>query len=378
VQRGQLPVVGSALNVGSGCDSEQMPLYARVGDHRERVCEDGPSRGVCVDCGGIMIAHRGTMRIWHWAHEAANPNCEAGRESEWHLAWKMLALDGTQEVEVGRRRADVLAPGGYAVELQRSQMNAEEVHGREDDWSAQGGMVWIFCATKEAEKRISWRRVRAWEDRRVLQVTWKYAPDRVRSARAPSFLDLGNERLLFVGRWRLRHNGPLTGYCWPVSKEWVVENVLRGDKIPEPLGEDPEVIMARRARERKAELKRLAAERAVQQAAERERAEAARRRAAEQGRQRQDDIEHLEWLEGVRRYCAASEAVQGFVIFRWSRWLRQPGSSAPATGQSEPPQAESSTSMTRGSLNDGTLTPWAFRYQLPAVRSKKPTEVKSR
>lgn len=36
-------------------------------------------------------------------------------------------------------------------------MNAEEVHGREDDWSAQGGIVWIFCAIKEADKkRISW------------------------------------------------------------------------------------------------------------------------------------------------------------------------------------------------------------------------------
>jgi hypothetical protein len=271
-----------------------------------------------------MIAHRGAVRIWHWAHEAANLNCEAGEESEWHLAWKLLALDGTQEIKVGNRRADVLAPGGYAVELQKSPMNADEVHRREDDWSVQGGMVWIFCAIEEtAEKRISWGRHWAWEDRRVLQVTWMHAPDRVRSARAPSLLDLGDDRLMFVGGWWLSRGGPLTGYGWPVSKEWVIKNVLRADKIPEPQGEDPEVVRARRVREHEAERRRLAGERAAQQAAERERAEAARHREAELKRQRQEDIEHLEWLEGGRRYCAASEAVQNFVVFRWSRWLRQ-------------------------------------------------------
>lgn len=79
MQRGQRPVLGSALNVSSGCNSEEMPLYARVDDHRERVREDGSSRGVCGDCGGMMIARRGTVRIWHWAHEAANPKCEAGK-----------------------------------------------------------------------------------------------------------------------------------------------------------------------------------------------------------------------------------------------------------------------------------------------------------
>jgi hypothetical protein len=50
---------------------------------------------------------------------------------------------------------------------------------------------------------------------------------------------------------------------------------------------------------------------------------------AEQSRQRQDDIERLEWLEGVWRYYAASEAVQGFGLFRWSHWRRQHSSSAP-------------------------------------------------
>jgi hypothetical protein len=306
-----------------------MPLYANVGDHRELVREDGPNRGICAHCGGTMIARRGALRTWHWAHETATPDCEAGKESEWHLAWKALALDDTQEIQVGNRRADVLAPGGYAVEFQKSSMTAEEVHGREDDWSTQGGVVWIFCAIDEAAgKRLTHGRPldRFWEDLRVHQATWTHAPERVRSARAPSFLDLGNDRLLFVGGWRLNRNGPLTGYAWPVSKDLVVQLVLRGHKIPKVRGEDPEIVRARHAREREAERRRVAAERAAhlaaERAAERERAEALRRWQTGITLLWLENTERLEWLEGIRRYFAASVADQSFEPFPWHRWLR--------------------------------------------------------
>jgi hypothetical protein len=271
-----------------------------------------------------MIARRGTLRIWHWAHVAANPDCEAGKESEWHLAWKSLALDGTQEIKTGNRRSDVLAPGGYAVELQKSAMNAAEVHGREADWGSQGGMVWIFCAIREmTEQRIRWHR-NPWTDQRALQVTWSHAPDRVRAACLPSFIDLGDDRLLFVGGWRAG-SAPLSGYAWPVSKRWVIANVLRGDKIPRPLGEDPEAARARRAAEREALRRAEKMRRSAERAAERGRAEAERRRITELKRQRQEDNENLEWLEGIRRYCAASEVTGHFVKswFRWRSWLRQ-------------------------------------------------------
>ena len=109
------------------------------------------------------------------------------------------------------------------------------------------------------------------------------------------------------------------------ARDLVVKRVLRGDKIPQARGEDPEVVRRRRAEERKAERVRAAAERAaqlaVERAAELRRAEATRRWKAEMRRQRQEDIKRLEWLEGVRRYRAASVADQGFDPFRWWRWL---------------------------------------------------------
>jgi hypothetical protein len=194
-----------------------------------------------------MRGRAGSVRIWHWAHVVRNPHCEAARESEWHLGWKVLGADGSQEVQVGSRRADVLAPGGFAVEFQASALAAGEVRSREDDWGAQGGLVWVFKADKEfAAGRIvlsgSFRgcdeSLLRPENRATLDVTWSRAPGRVRAAHAPSFLDLGDGDLLFVGGWWSR-SSLLTGYGWRVSRAWVAERVLRGSLVPGPLAEDP-------------------------------------------------------------------------------------------------------------------------------------------
>jgi hypothetical protein len=327
-----------------------MPLYALVDGHPERVREDGPSHAECRECGWGMIACRGSKVPPYWRHKPANPNpdCEAGRESEWHLAWKALALDDTQEIRRANRIADVLAPGGYAVEFQAWAMDRAEVRGRENDWSTQGGIVWIFKAIDEtAKKQIAeagplWRGRRIlqqplewhsspwkdqqaieWKDQQAIEVSWLRAPERVRWARAPAFLDLGDDRLLFVGGWWLDRPGPLTGYAWPVSKQWVIDNVLKGDKIPEPFGEDPEVVRARKAREAEERRRADRLRRLAEQAAERERAEAEARREAERERELREAIEYRDWLEVFLRYCAASENAQDCVTswFRWWSWL---------------------------------------------------------
>jgi competence CoiA-like predicted nuclease len=125
-----------------------MPLYALVDRQRQRAVKDGPRRASCAECGEPMLAKTGAVLIWHWAHVKDNPHCEAARESEWHLAWKALGIDGTQEITVGRHRADVLAPGGFAVEFQASPLDREEVSARESGWAAQGGMVWVLQADR--------------------------------------------------------------------------------------------------------------------------------------------------------------------------------------------------------------------------------------
>jgi hypothetical protein len=204
-----------------------------------------------------MIAKTGSVVTWHWAHRVLNPDCTIAPESEWHLAWKALGLDGSQEIVVGSRRADVLAPGGFAVEFQASPLTGEEVRDREADWAAQGGMAWVFRADKEfAAGRIGvteyfrpeWKDLLREENRTMLKVTWSRAPERVRAARALSLLDIGDGQLLFIGAWG--HWGsyvadygwsgsPLAGYGWRVPRSWVVENVLHGTVMPVPLAESP-------------------------------------------------------------------------------------------------------------------------------------------
>jgi hypothetical protein len=226
-----------------------MPLYALIDGQPRRVLAGGPRRASCADCGKPMLARAGTVRIWHWAHLERNPHCEAALETEWHLAWKVLGIDGTQEVKVGRRRADILAPGGYAVEFQASTLDPAEVRTREDDWTAQGGMAWVFKADKPAAAGhidaygsfAGEEHLVKPENRATLDITWRWAPVQVRFARAPSFLDIGNDELLFIGRWR-PGSSPLTGYGWKVSKDWVVQNLLRGSVIPAPLAGDPAEI----------------------------------------------------------------------------------------------------------------------------------------
>jgi len=209
-----------------------------------------------------MIARTGSVVTWHWAHRRVhNPDCTIAPESEWHLAWKALGIDGSQEVVVGRRRADVLAPGGFAVEFQASALDGEEVRAREEDWAAQGGMVWVFRADKE----FAAGRIRVWDsiprhqgelvkpgNRLTVNITWSHAPERVRAARAPSFADIGNGELLFIGGW-YEDRSPFGWYIWRVSRDWVVQNLLHGDMLPAPLAGDPREIMRAEAARRIAE-----------------------------------------------------------------------------------------------------------------------------
>jgi len=217
-----------------------MPLYATIGGQRQRATRDGPRRAACPDpdCGQAMIAKTGDVVIWHWAHQAASPHCATAAETEWHLRWKALGPPGSQERVVGSRRADVLAPPGFAVEFQRSALTAAEVAAREADWH--GHLVWVFDARDAyLGDRLTVARVRGMAPENALRsLRWAHAPERVRAARCLSLLDLGG-LMIVVGRWSAGvsrspefRSGPLRGYGWQVTRDWAVVHVLHGRVIP--------------------------------------------------------------------------------------------------------------------------------------------------
>lgn len=84
--------------------------------NREPVWLWSGSPSLCPDCGAELIAKRGEIVVWHWAHKAFNraSGCYH-EETEWHLAWKFayLSLPGWQievPVSAGGRtyRADAM------------------------------------------------------------------------------------------------------------------------------------------------------------------------------------------------------------------------------------------------------------------------------
>lgn len=264
-----------------------------------------------------MLARTGEVLIWHWAHVQENPHCEAARESDWHLAWKARGIDGTQEITVGTRRADILAPGGFAVEFQASAISNSDVWAREADWAAQGGMVWVF----RADKAFAARRIRtakslagydnqlsAPERHQTLDITWSHAPERIRTAGALSFLDLGIGELLFIGGWR-HGSSPLTGYGWRVPMNLVVRNVLHGTTIPVPIAGDPAETIRKIERWRQQEAKKKARRRdeELRREAERQHEEWRRQAAA---REREDQQQREKIQLAARQAAAASAQAQ--------------------------------------------------------------------
>ncbi len=283
-----------------------------------------------------MRARTGTVRIWHWAHVEHNPHCEAALESEWHLAWKTLGIEGTQEIAVGRRRADVLAPGRFAVEFQASALTGEEVWARERDWLIHGRMVWVFRADREhAAGRITMtssfagyeKHLAEPEKHETLDITWSHAPERVRAACERSFLDIGGGELLFIGGWR-PGSSPLTGYGWRVSRDAVVRNVLRGEVVPAPIAGDPRAVIlqiqtqllkeaAQKARQQREERRREE----EQQREEWQRQEAERQRTEQEQRQEQQRRAEIHARMGMLPQQAAESpepdpepSAPGFVI----------------------------------------------------------------
>lgn len=68
---------------------------------------DGAEESICPECRRSLIARRGEIKVWHWAHKAVSGGLRIGcpfQESEWHLAMKHVyeAFPGW-EIEVPTR-----------------------------------------------------------------------------------------------------------------------------------------------------------------------------------------------------------------------------------------------------------------------------------
>jgi len=77
---------------------------------------NGHEDSLCPDCHEPLVAHKGEIVVWHWAHHPSKHTRERGcltHESQWHLRWK-LAYYGIPgwDIEVpvmgGKYRTDAM------------------------------------------------------------------------------------------------------------------------------------------------------------------------------------------------------------------------------------------------------------------------------
>lgn len=133
-------------------------------NHERRPVEgwdmDVPS--YCPDCGERLVARRGDLIAWHWAHRpcgAARTRCGLG-ETEWHLKWKLAysnlpgwEVEHPVEIQGRRYRLD-------AVNVVTGRVR-EFVHSLSDDYApkhaalAASGLevLWLFDGDAFASAR---------------------------------------------------------------------------------------------------------------------------------------------------------------------------------------------------------------------------------
>jgi hypothetical protein len=139
----------------------------------------------------------------------------------WHRAWKEHYSVAQREVVIGPHRADVRLQDGTVLELQHSPLSSAEIREREDFY---GEMVWVLDARawdlgyrkrvyvdskdygRETHDRfeVDFERVhersKAPGDTGFL--TWRRPKVSWRAAKAPIFLDIGEDWLIALRQFK--------------------------------------------------------------------------------------------------------------------------------------------------------------------------------
>ena len=152
-----------------------------------------------------MQAKCGELVSWHFAHLPGDTDCSDRYEPEtsWHRGWKATAPVECCEVVRNGCRADVMTPGGWAVEFQRLGLPPETVAARE---MAHGFRVlWVINAIKAYESgRLIIRQRDGYQTFR-----WHHAARWWAACRGRVSLDLGE--LVFSVR-KAHFNAPVSGW----------------------------------------------------------------------------------------------------------------------------------------------------------------------
>jgi len=129
-------------------------IYA-LDDKGNRIQAKPNIKAKCPICGAGCIAKCGTIKVWHYAHEA-NFSCDSFSEgeSEWHLQWKERFPEEQREVVIVRENEKHVADikgNQFILELQHSHIKPSDIEIRENFY---GKMVWLFDFTNKINSQF--------------------------------------------------------------------------------------------------------------------------------------------------------------------------------------------------------------------------------
>jgi hypothetical protein len=129
-----------------------------------RAPESTGERGTCPGCGARVDSAVGEIVTPHWRH-FAQADCDswAGGETDWHLGWKLEALQAGYRVEVPfgppLHRADAVSPRGHVIEFQHSGLNRDELDERTEFYAGHGPLTWVFDGVGPWRRRwFNWQK----------------------------------------------------------------------------------------------------------------------------------------------------------------------------------------------------------------------------
>lgn len=146
-------------------------------------------KAICPICLAEVISKCGVVKKWHWAHKDIS-DCDswAEPESEWHLNWKNEFPKEFQEYVIEKdsikHRADVRLPNFEVIELQNSNISADDICDREvfyDD------MIWVING-ETLGKNLEIR-----EKPSYITFIWKNPPQSFFCADKNIYVDLSKE-----------------------------------------------------------------------------------------------------------------------------------------------------------------------------------------
>jgi competence CoiA-like predicted nuclease len=193
----------------------------------------------CPLCHGAVRAKCGRINRWHWAHRSLE-DCDAWAEpeSDWHYTWKQILDPKHQEVIVARanarHRADLVAPGGLVVELQRSPIAPAQIAQREGFY---GKMIWLFdirdCRHNGYalfnEQPIEVHRFHLRPHAHYHTFRWKHPRKHIAFTRKPAYLDIGDDSVFHLRR--ISQQTPCGGWGRIIPRARFIEQIRQG-RIP--------------------------------------------------------------------------------------------------------------------------------------------------